>query len=142
VSSYVSVKLRRLIRELFEDRCAYCQTAETLTADIFEIEHIIPRAADGETIFENLCLSCPTCNRYKSDRVSLQSKSSDSEVKLFHPQQDDWSDHFRWKDDGTELLGVTPIGQTTIDLLRINRPQMTRVRLMWVAMGEHPASNR
>jgi hypothetical protein len=141
VSSYVSVKLRRRIRELFEDRCAYCQTAEALMGDIFEIEHIIPRAADGETVFENLCLSCPTCNRYKSDRVSFQQKPSDSKVELFHPQQSVWSNHFRWNDDATELLGVTPIGQATIDLLRINRQQMIRVRRMWVAIGVHPPTN-
>lgn len=138
MSSYVSVKLRRSIRELFEGRCGYCQTAEALTADIFEIEHIVPRAVGGETVFENLCLACPSCNRYKSDRVSFLSKPSDSEVELFHPQQNDWLVHFRWNDDATELLGLTPIGQATIDLLRINRPQMIRVRKMWVAMGEHP----
>jgi len=75
------------------------------------------------------------------DRVSFQQKPSDSEVKLFNPQQNVWSDYFRWNDDATELLGLTPIGQATINLLRINRLQMIRVRRMWVEMGEHPPSN-
>src|SRR4029434_6530046 len=63
MSLYVPAALRRHIRARFLDRCAYCLTAEALIAATFEIEHIIPRSAGGETIFDNLCLACPTCNR-------------------------------------------------------------------------------
>ena len=41
MTGYVSVKLRRLVREHFSNRCAYCQTAESLTVSIFEIEHVV-----------------------------------------------------------------------------------------------------
>jgi hypothetical protein len=57
MSAYVPTALRRLVRDRFADRCAYCRTAEHLTATHFEIEHITPRADGGETVFENLCLS-------------------------------------------------------------------------------------
>lgn len=49
-----------------------------------------------------------------------------------------WKDHFQWNEDGTEIIGITPEGNTTISALKMNRPQMIRVRRMWVKLGEHP----
>ena len=133
MSVYISAELRRRVRKHFSDACAYCQTSEALTVTIFEIEHIIPRAADGETVFENLCLACPSCNRYKADRLKGQ-----NDVRLFHPHNDVWSGHFDWSVDGTYVVGLTDIGEATITALRMNRPQMIRVRRMWVAFNAHP----
>ena len=133
MSRYVPAELRRRVRKRFCDACAYCQTLEALTVTIFEIEHIVPRAAGGETLFDNLCLACPSCNRFKSDRVT-----GSNEVRLFHPQQDVWSEHFGWSVDGTTLVGLSDIGRETTSLLRINRPQMIRVRSMWFAFDAHP----
>ena len=72
MSVYVSAELRRRIRAHFRDHCAYCRTPESLTVVIFEFEHILPRSLGGATSFENLCLSCPTCNRYV--KIMLQHK--------------------------------------------------------------------
>jgi len=138
MSAYISVELRRQVRELFANRCAYCHTAEDLTVAIFELEHIQPRSAGGETVLDNLCLACPTCNRYKSDLVLAKDPISGLEFRLFHPQQDHWLDHFSWNDDATGILGLTPVGRATIEALKMNRPQIIRVRRMWVAMNEHP----
>ena len=71
MSAYISVELQRQIRNRFTNCCVYCLTAELLTATTFEFEHIIPRSAIGETMFENLCSSCPSCNRYKADRQHI-----------------------------------------------------------------------
>jgi hypothetical protein len=136
--AYVPAALRRLVRDHFANRCAYCQTAESLTATHFEIEHIIPRSAGGETIFENLCLSCPMCNRYKSDVSSALDPITQANVPLFHAQLQSWREHFAWNGEGTEMIGLSPTGRATIDALRINRPAMIRVRRMWIALAEHP----
>lgn len=64
--------------------------------------------------------------------------ATQQETILFHPQRDSWTDHFAWDAGGTTLLGLTPIGRATIGLLRMNRPQLVRLRRMWVAMAEHP----
>jgi hypothetical protein len=135
---YLPVQLRREVRERFANCCAYCRTAENLTVAIFEFEHIVPRAVGGATTFDNLCLSCPTCNRYKTDARSAVDPVSLKTVALFHPQQDRWSDHFSWSENATEIIGMTPIGRATIATLKMNRPQMIRVRRMWVTMNEHP----
>jgi hypothetical protein len=138
MSAYIPVALKQRVRERFAGCCAYCRTAEELTVAIFEIEHIVPQSAGGETVFENLCLACPTCNRYKADLTSAADPVTQTEAPLFHPQQQRWPDHFAWSEDATQLIGLTPTGRATIGLLRMNRPQLIRVRRMWVAMEEHP----
>jgi uncharacterized protein (TIGR02646 family) len=139
VSVYISAELRRQIRARFGGCCAYCRTPEALSVAIFEFEHIVPRSVGGTTTYENLCFSCPSCNRWKANRVSAPDSATQHEFSLFHPQQDNWSDHFSWSKDATTIIGLTPVGHVTIALLRMNRPQMIRVRRMWVAMGEHPS---
>ena len=67
MSAYVPVDLQREVRAQFADCCAYCRTAEALTVVTFEYEPIVPQVSGGETVLENLCLACPTCNRFKSD---------------------------------------------------------------------------
>ncbi len=138
MSVYIPVKLQQRVRTHFADRCAYCQTSESLTGAIFEFEHIRPRSAGGETSFENLCLACPTCNRYKSNRQIASDPLTNQSVPLFHPHLQEWADHFTWNEDTTEIAGLTPIGRATISALKMNRPQMIRVRRMWVKMDEHP----
>jgi hypothetical protein len=109
-----------------------------LSVAIFEFEHIIPRSTGGRTEFENLCLSCPTCNRYKANCTASLDPITQQDVALFHPHRNDWADHFAWNDDATAIIGLTPAGRATIEALRMNRTQMIRLRRMWHAMGEHP----
>ena len=142
MSVYIPADLRRQVRERFANCCAYCQTAESLTVAIFEIEHIVSQAAGGKTVFSNLCLSCPTCNRYKAIRQMAVDPQTNEIVPLFHPQQEHWADHFAWNNDSTELIGLTATGRATIAALRMNRPQLLRVRRMWVTMGEHPPDTK
>ena len=138
MSVYVPAALRRRIAEHFERCCAYCRTAERLTVAIFEFEHILPRAAGGETVFDNICFCCPTCNRYKADRTSATDPDSLDEVALFHPHRNAWHEHFAWNDDATALKGLTATGRATITALKMNRRQIVRVRRMWTTLGEHP----
>ena len=138
MSAYISVELQRQIRTRWLDCCAYCLTAESLTATTFEFEHIIPRSAGGETTLENLCLSCPSCNRYKTNRQQIVDRVTEQTIPLFHPQLQVWKEHFNWNDDASEIVGITDVGRATIDTLKMNRPQLVRVRKLWVKLGEHP----
>jgi hypothetical protein len=47
-------------------------------------------------------------------------------VRLFHPRQDRWSEHFQWQ--GASLLGKTPIGRVTIQVLAMNAHDQQIVR--------------
>ncbi len=101
----------------------------------FEIDHIIPSSAGGRAKFDNLCLSCPTCNRHKAKRLSARDPLSRRIVTLFHPRRDIWSDHFAWSADRARILGLTPTGRATAEALRFNRPAMTLLRRYWRATG-------
>jgi hypothetical protein len=138
VSAYVPADLRQQVRDVFSNCCAYCQTAEALTVATFEVEHIIPRSAGGETILRNLCLACPTCNRCKANRTSAVDPETQQEVPLYRPHDDDWSAHFAWNDDATQIVASSPTGRATVAALRMNRPALIRLRRMWIASGEHP----
>lgn len=138
MSVYIAAELRRQVRQRFAECCAYCRTAEALTVVTFEIEHIVPSSAGGHTAFENLCLACPTCNRHKADRTSAIDPVTGEVVNLFHPHQDNWRDHFAWSADGSEIVPLTASGRATVHALRMNRPQLTRTRRLWVALHEHP----
>ncbi len=138
MSAYVPVDLQRGIRAQFANCCAYCRTSEELTVVTFEFEHIVPRSSGGETVVENICLACPMCNRFRADRTMALDPVSAQDVPLFHPQRDDWGEHFAWAEGATEIVGLTAIGRATIAALRMNRSQLVRVRRMWHIMGEHP----
>jgi hypothetical protein len=104
----------------------------------FEVEHVIPRSAGGKTEADNLCLSCPTCNRHKAARLIALDPTSGEEVSLYHPHRQVWSRHFTWSEDGTQVIGLTAVSRATIIALRMNRLQIVQLRRYWVAMGLHP----
>ena len=138
MSVYIRVELQRQIRNRFGECCAYCRTAEFLTAMTFEFEHIIPLAVAGETVFENLCFACPSCNRYKGNRQTAIDPESGETVALFHPQEQVRGQHFSWSEMGTEMRGLTAVGRATIVGLQMNRSALMRARAMWVKLDEHP----
>jgi len=45
---------------------------------------------------------------------------------LFNPRRHKWTHHFRY--DGAMLVGRTAIGRTTIEVLRINLPNLVTLR--------------
>jgi hypothetical protein len=131
----IPARLRRQIIEGSQARCAYCHSPQHLMGVEFEVDHILPRAAGGKTVADNLCLSCPTCNRYKATRSTALDPLTRQTVQLFHPNRDRWSDHFAWGDDSTRLQGLTPVGRATLDVLHINRTAMLTLRRYWRATG-------
>lgn len=138
MSAYIPVELQRQVRDRFSNCCAYCHTSEHLTVSIFEYEHITPLSAGGDSILENLCLACPSCNRYKANRQTAKDPLTEKMVSIFHPQRQVWKDHFSWNENFTEIIGTTPIGRATVVSLKMNRPQIVRVRKMWIKLEEHP----
>jgi hypothetical protein len=53
-----------------------------------KLEDILAAARD------NLCLCCPTCNRYKAARTRAAEPMTGEPTSLFHPTRDVWEDHF------------------------------------------------
>lgn len=76
-----------------------------------EIEHIIPRAQGGTDDESNLWLSCSLCNRYKGAQTTAVDPLQGETVRLFNPREQAWSSHFRWSVDGSQIIGMTAVGQ-------------------------------
>lgn len=138
MSAYIPVELRRQVAERAKGYCAYCRSAEHLMGITFEVDHIIPEASGGRTVLENLCLSCPVCNRAKAKRLLATDPVTQQLVSLFHPLQEEWHDHFQWIENGNQLLGLTPSGRATINALRMNRDAIIQLRHYWGILGLHP----
>ena len=136
--AYVPDSLRRAVAERAKFRCEYCQTQEIIVGMPLEIEHIVPISAGGETTLDNLCLACPRCNRYKGTFTAALDGYSGRIVALFHPRQQKWRDHFEWGSNGTEAVGLTPVGRATVQALQMNNPFAVRSRKIWVEKGWHP----
>ena len=115
--------------------CVYCHSPEELTITTFEVDHITPLSADGKTELNNLYLACPSCNRYKSARQFVIDPQTKQPVPLYHPLKQLWSDHFVWSESHLEIVGLTPIGRATVEVLRLNRPQLIRLRGLWLKLG-------
>ena len=136
--AYIPVALRQLIIEQAGNRCGYCLVDQDLLYVPLEFEHILPRSRGGQTIAENLCLTCSICNGYKSDQMEALDPATQQIVPLFNPRLDDWWKHFRWSDDGLEVIGLTPTGRATVIALQLNTLQRAKTRLRWVSVGWHP----
>ncbi|MFN9421134.1 MAG: hypothetical protein ACK578_27090 [Pirellula sp.] len=50
------------------------------------------------------------------------------------------SDYFDWSISGVVIVDLSDVGTATINLLKMNRPQLVEVRSLWVTVGKHPPS--
>ncbi len=97
---YIPNQLRRLTAERAGNKCEYCRLPQKARISKFEIEHILPRQHDGQTISENLALACLRCNRRKGTNLG----SFDSQTKIFslffNPRTQIWTEHFQFLESG------------------------------------------
>ena len=102
------------------------------------IDHIIPEAAGGQTARENLCLACHSCNEFKGAQVEVHDPLTGGRVLLFHPRRQQWREHFCWSEDGSEIIGLTPVGRATVAALNMNHFAIVEARRRWARVGWHP----
>jgi hypothetical protein len=98
-----------------------------------EIDHVIARKHRGRTVAGNLALSCYYFNVYKGPNLTGRDPATGKVTRLYHPRRHKWAFHFRF--DGSILIGRTAIGRTTIDVLRMNHPQLVALRDILTAAG-------
>lgn len=118
-------------------RCEYCCAPEVVFNFPFEVEHIIPPGAGGENVFANLALACRSCNVFKAAVVLAKDELTGAEVRLFHPRQDQWLEHFRLDDDG-QIEPMSATGRVTVRQLRLNRLSQIAARRQWAKLGLYP----
>ena len=129
----ISQQLRREIRARANGRCEYCRILEKLLLAGCEVDHIVSRKHGGITELSNLALSCARCNRAKGTDIGSIHPGATAFVRLFNPRLDRWDEHFVM--DGPRIVGVTPVGQVTVKLLRFNDNERLLERLLLQQAG-------
>lgn len=137
---HISRALRDKVAAEAGDRCGYCLTPRSFTAMPMHVEHITPVAAGGPSTEDNLWLACPLCNGHKGTQTHGIDPETGKRISLFNPRRQTWSDHFRWSEDGTQIVGLTPTGRATVIALKLNNEHLARARRRWVSVGWHPPS--
>ncbi|MBN3943602.1 MAG: HNH endonuclease signature motif containing protein [Nostoc sp.] len=119
-------------------RCEYCQAPEVVFNFPFEVEHIIPISRQGANNKANLALACRSCNLCKGTRINGTLPDSNTEVWLFHPRENQWSEHFQVDVESGKIRGMTPVGEVTVEYLAMNSPAQVAARQLWIRLGLFP----
>jgi hypothetical protein len=78
-------------------------------------------------------LACHRCNLHKGTNLSSVDPLSREIVPLFHPRRDQWHQHFVLR--AALIVGVTPIGRATVQLLQFNSRRRLEFRAGLIAEG-------
>jgi hypothetical protein len=127
-----------LVADRANHRCEYCHAPELIFNLAFEVEHIIPLSRQGTDADSNLALACRSCNLRKGTRISGNDPESNIEVRLFHPRQDKWSDHFLADIESGNIQGISSIGRVTVHALEMNSQPQIMARKLWIRLGIFP----
>ena len=92
----------------------------------YHVEHIVARQHGGGDDSGNLALACYHCNAHKGPNLSGLDPESGALVRLFHPRQDQWDEHF--ERNGVLIVGRTAVGRATVGLLKMNAADRRRLR--------------
>ncbi len=137
-SGYVPVALKQWVFERARGLCEYCRSQVRYAVDPFVMDHIQPVSRGGESVYENLALSCQTCNNNKYTKTEAVDPVTLTVVPLFNPRKMAWNEHFIWNETAEEMLGISPIGRATVALLQTNRDGVRNMRRVLTLMNEHP----
>ncbi len=124
------------VRRRARYRCEYCRLPQLASRLSHQIDHIIARQHGGRDDLSNCALSCARCNLHKGPNIAGIDPNTGEIVRLYSPRSDRWPDHFEWQD--AILLGLTPVGRTTIHVLALNDPGAVAVRAALIAEGLYP----
>ena len=125
---------RQLVWDRAGSRCEYCHLPQAAIDLTFHLEHIIAKQHGGDDSLDNIGLSCDRCNHLKGPNLSSIDSLTREVVTLFHPRQQSWDDHFELR--GIDIIGKTPAGRATVELLKLNASRRRELRAQLLAAGE------
>jgi len=134
--SDISQRLRAAVVLRAINRCEYCGLSQIGQEAAFHVDHVVPRAAGGATVADNLAFACVSCSLRKGAKQTAIDPELLTEVPIFNPRTQTWDDHFRWEDVRMEPL--TSTGRATVNELAMNRPLILAIRREEAAQGRHP----
>ena len=103
-------------------RCEYCRAPLTPeTAHYFESDHVFPRSRGGVDDAHNRAVACSSCNRKKSNVTQHADPKSGVMAEVYNPRIHDWSKHFENSKISGVIIGRTPTGRATVQLLCLDQ---------------------
>jgi hypothetical protein len=129
---YIQVALRA------GHRCEYCHAPEAVFNISLEVDHIVPVARGGPDTSENWALACRACNLYKAAYLGSRDPETNAVVRLFHPREDRWEDHFEVASEDGKILGRTAVGRAMAVRLGMNSEAQVTARRQWMRLGLFP----
>lgn len=138
----VTTQERQIIAEQARNYCEYCRSSADFATQSFSVEYIIPVSRGGETTLHNLALACPGCNGHKYNKMEAVDPVDGRVVPLYNPRRQSWKDHFRWNEDFTYIVGLTPTGRVTVNVLQMNRSGVVNIRRALFVLGLHPPTEK
>ena len=126
--------IRKVVGHRADDRCEYCRVRQIQNVISHQIDHIIARQHGGSDDLDNLALACARCNGLKGTNISGLDPLTRVLSPLFHPRQDIWIRHFEF--NGPVIIGLTPVGRTTVVVLVVNEFKRLQLRMDMIAQGD------
>jgi hypothetical protein len=134
VARDIDESARLLVIERARRRCEYCLVHEDNAGFPHQIDHIISRKHGGSSGFGKLAYACILCNRYKGTDIASIDRSG-RPIRLFDPRRDPWDEHFKL--DGPIIQPLTPIGEVSARMLRLNAAERVIERRLFQALGSY-----
>ena len=133
--TYISVSLRRIVFDRAARACEYCLIPEAFALSSHQVDHVIAEKHGGETIAENLALSCALCNQSKGSDISSIDPDTGEIEKLYNPRREQWAEHFQMAAENGLIYPITSIGRVTVRLLQMNRVENLLGRQLLLQLG-------
>lgn len=135
---YIPKSLKSKVVERANGYCEYCYSHSGHSPSSFVIDHIYPFSLGGLSESKNLALSCGDCNNHKYQKTHYFDPVTNQKVNLFHPRKNYWPNHFQWNEDETIIIGISPSGRASLNLLNMNREGNINLRHLMILVGLHP----
>jgi HNH endonuclease len=135
---YIPVALQKVVLERSKGHCEYCLLPASFSPNSFNFEHIIPLGKAGLTALLNLAYSCGGCNAFKNNKIEAIDPLTRNFFPLFNPIAQLWENHFEWSEDDLHIVGTSPTGRATANLLKVNRDGSVNLRKLLKMVGLQP----
>jgi hypothetical protein len=132
----VTDEMREKVRKRAEHRCEYCLLPERDGLIKFHVEHIRSSKHGGSDDLENLAYACPDCNLFKGTDLGTILGEDETFTRFFNPRKDVWEEHFKVVD--CTIYPNTEIGEATIKIFQMNKPERTELRQLFAEDGLYP----
>ena len=116
--THIPAALRREVVERAGNYCEYCHLPAKLAFYPHEVDHVVAEKHGGATDIDNLAFACWRCNRHKGSDLTSFDPETGQLSPLFNPRTQAWAEHFAY--EGHMMVGLTPAGRATVNLLRLN----------------------